>query len=271
MKTHRSKIEDRKQREVQSSVARRGLCVIRHWSFVFGISLALPFSALAQSSNDIPALRPPHAEIPPTFWEQHTVNVSLVGFALLALIGVALWLATRPKPPVVVPPEVQARVDLASLRQLPEEGRVLSKVSQTVRRYFGAAFALPPGELTTAEFCQAMAGNGQIGTNLANDLFDHEKGADTHERLGPPRASALGLIPPAHMRTGMALVFGAAAAVGLYLFAVAGWPVLAAGALAIAACDDGAPRSPCSRPSAVYAMPAVPGIAIGETPLSVSA
>lgn len=75
----------------------------------------------------------------------------------------------------------------------------------------------------------------QVGSNLANDLFDHEKGADTHERLGPPRASALGLIPPTQMRAGMALVFGAAAAVGLYLFAVAGWPVLAAGALAIAA------------------------------------
>ena len=191
MKTHRSKIEDRKQREVQSSVARRCLCVIRHWSFVFGISLALPFSALAQSSNDIPALRPPHAEIPPTFWEQHPVSVSLVGFALLALIGVALWLATRPKPPVVVPPEVQARGDLTSLRQLPEDGRVLSKVSQTVRRYFGAAFALPPGELTTAEFCQAMAGNGQIGTNLATATAEFLHRCDERKFApdAPPQAT----------------------------------------------------------------------------------
>jgi 1,4-dihydroxy-2-naphthoate octaprenyltransferase len=37
------------------------------------------------------------------------------------------------------------------------------------------------------------------------------------------------------MRAGMAVVFGAAACVGLYLFALAGWPVLAVGVLAIAA------------------------------------
>ncbi len=86
--------------------------------------------ACAQSTNDIPPLRPPHAEIPPTFWEQHTTSVGLVSFALFALIGVAIWWATRPKPPVIIPPEVQARGDLESLRKLPEDGRVLSKVSQ---------------------------------------------------------------------------------------------------------------------------------------------
>ena len=31
----------------------------------------------------------------------------------------------------------------------------------------------------------------QIGSNFANDVFDFEKGADTEERLGPPRASPL--------------------------------------------------------------------------------
>src|SRR5687767_2723611 len=29
----------------------------------------------------------------------------------------------------------------------------------------------------------------QIATNFANDVFDHEKGADTPERLGPTRAT----------------------------------------------------------------------------------
>ncbi|HRW11075.1 MAG TPA: 1,4-dihydroxy-2-naphthoate polyprenyltransferase [Caldilineaceae bacterium] len=63
----------------------------------------------------------------------------------------------------------------------------------------------------------------QIGSNFANDYFDFFKGADTHERLGPTRATAAGLLTPAAMRTGMLLVFGGAALVGLYLIWVGGW------------------------------------------------
>ncbi|MCB0111079.1 MAG: UbiA family prenyltransferase, partial [Caldilineaceae bacterium] len=55
----------------------------------------------------------------------------------------------------------------------------------------------------------------QIGSNFANDYFDFFKGADTHERLGPTRATAAGLLTPTAMRTGMLLVFGGAALMGL--------------------------------------------------------
>lgn len=65
----------------------------------------------------------------------------------------------------------------------------------------------------------------QIGSNFANDYFDFFKGADTHERLGPTRATAAGLLTPAAMRGGMIVVFGAAALVGLYLVWVGGWPI----------------------------------------------
>ena len=75
----------------------------------------------------------------------------------------------------------------------------------------------------------------QIGANFANDVFDTEKGADTEERIGPPRAVAMGWIAPARMRLGMAITFGLALLVGLYLLQVAGWPIFAIGLMSIVA------------------------------------
>ncbi|HEU5056467.1 MAG TPA: 1,4-dihydroxy-2-naphthoate polyprenyltransferase [Kofleriaceae bacterium] len=74
----------------------------------------------------------------------------------------------------------------------------------------------------------------QIASNLANDVFDHEKGADGPDRLGPPRAVASGLLRPRAVRCALFLVLGAAMAVGVYLTLVAGWKVVALGLLAMA-------------------------------------
>jgi 1,4-dihydroxy-2-naphthoate octaprenyltransferase len=75
----------------------------------------------------------------------------------------------------------------------------------------------------------------QIGVNLANDYFDYRKGIDTSDRLGPVRVTQSGLIPPTRVRAGMILVFIIAAAVGLYLVVVGGWPILLVGCAAIIA------------------------------------
>lgn len=74
----------------------------------------------------------------------------------------------------------------------------------------------------------------QIGSNLANDVFDHEKGADTEERLGPLRTAQAGLLTPRELRAGMALVFATALAIGVYLTAVAGPPIVLIGLASIA-------------------------------------
>ena len=73
----------------------------------------------------------------------------------------------------------------------------------------------------------------QIGSNLANDVFDYEKGADEGERLGPTRVTQSGLLTPGEVKRGMWVVFGIAAALGLYLISVGGWPILALGVAAI--------------------------------------
>lgn len=75
----------------------------------------------------------------------------------------------------------------------------------------------------------------QIAANLANDLFDFEKGADTEERLGPTRVVQAGLLSPSAIRRATAAILLLALAVGVYLVAVAGWVIVAIGVASIAA------------------------------------
>src|SRR5690606_26264908 len=69
----------------------------------------------------------------------------------------------------------------------------------------------------------------QIGANFANDLSDFRRGADTESRLGPPRATQLGLLTQRQVTTGILVSFGVATLAGLYLVWVGGWPIIAIG------------------------------------------
>lgn len=73
----------------------------------------------------------------------------------------------------------------------------------------------------------------QIGSNLANDVFDFEKGADTSERLGPTRVTQSGLLSPKEVKVGMYIVFALAGLIGLALAAASSWWVILVGVLAI--------------------------------------
>ena len=73
----------------------------------------------------------------------------------------------------------------------------------------------------------------QIGTNFANDVFDHEKGADTAERLGPTRAVQSGLLSAPAVKIGMIVAFVAAFLAGVYLTTVAGAPIVVIGIASI--------------------------------------
>jgi 1,4-dihydroxy-2-naphthoate octaprenyltransferase len=84
-----------------------------------------------------------------------------------------------------------------------------------------------------AGLCLAFALLVQIGANFANDYYDFAHGADTPARVGPRRAVASGLVPPAAMRRAMAATFVAAFAVGLGLVHWGGPWMLAVGAACI--------------------------------------
>jgi 1,4-dihydroxy-2-naphthoate octaprenyltransferase len=100
----------------------------------------------------------------------------------------------------------------------------------------GTAIAHTMGALRVGPAIAALLGAVfiQIGTNLANDVFDYEKGADTAERLGPLRVTQAGLLKPGQVRRGMAISFALAVLAGIYLTWVAGPIIVVIGALSIA-------------------------------------
>lgn len=75
----------------------------------------------------------------------------------------------------------------------------------------------------------------QIGSNVANDVYDFERGTDTSERQGPLRVTQAGLLTPAQIKRGMWVIFGLAAVFGLYLAFLRGWVVVWIGLAAILA------------------------------------
>jgi 1,4-dihydroxy-2-naphthoate octaprenyltransferase len=74
----------------------------------------------------------------------------------------------------------------------------------------------------------------QVGTNLHNDAADFERGTDTPDRVGPPRATAQGWFTARQVRTAAHLTFGLAFALGLLLLARGGWPIFLVGVAALA-------------------------------------
>ena len=101
----------------------------------------------------------------------------------------------------------------------------------------GTALAWSDGLFSPAPALAAVAGALllQILSNFANDYFDHKKGADTRDRLGPTRVMAAGLLSARDMGVGMAAAAGLAVLVGIYLIVVGGWPILAVGAASLLA------------------------------------
>ena len=69
----------------------------------------------------------------------------------------------------------------------------------------------------------------QIASNIANDLIDHRKGADTDERKGPLRPLSRGLIREREVRIALYLSLAVLLTSGLWLIALSSWWLLLVG------------------------------------------
>lgn len=169
--------------------------------------LAFASLARAQDTNEALRLAPPYAELPPTFWEQYGGFVIFGGIVVLAILTLIVWVILKPKPLVTVPLEVQMRRALEALQTRPEDGALLSEVSQILRRYYALIFQFPPGEQVTAEFVRNLASHEEIGEDLAERVAQLLSECDERKfakgSSGPPLragARALELIALAEAR-----------------------------------------------------------------------
>lgn len=91
-------------------------------------------------------------------------------------------------------------------------------------------------KLVPAVLCFAFAFIMQIDANFVNDYYDFVSGKDDEQRLGPPRACAMGWIDIAKMRTGILVTTLLACAVGLPLVFFGGWEMVIIGVLCVLFC-----------------------------------
>jgi 1,4-dihydroxy-2-naphthoate octaprenyltransferase len=123
------------------------------------------------------------------------------------------------------------KVAAGSLRAWVLASRPATLTAAIVPVLVGSAVARAVGGFRLMPALAALVGAMliQIATNFANDVFDHEKGADTEERLGPTRATASGLLSTRQMRTALVVTLALTLVPGAYLVTVGGWPIVIIG------------------------------------------
>jgi hypothetical protein len=159
-------------------------------AFVFGCRVVLA------APEKIPDLRPPHDEIPPSFWELHGWQAGVAAPVVLMLAGLAVLWLRRPAPVVVEPPAAIARRELEALRGRAGDAALAAEVSRIFRRYVWRFFEFAPDELTTAEIRQALQTRPQISPGLAGDIGDFLRRCDEW-KFAPAPAPQFAVVPDA--------------------------------------------------------------------------
>jgi 1,4-dihydroxy-2-naphthoate polyprenyltransferase len=101
----------------------------------------------------------------------------------------------------------------------------------------GSALAESDGVFRWDVFLYAMVAALaiQVAANFANDVSDAYRGADTGERVGPPRMVALGRISAKQMWVGVVVALVIAAAAGIALAVIAGPLIVVVGVVSVVA------------------------------------
>lgn len=87
-----------------------------------------------------------------------------------------------------------------------------------------------------AVLCALFAFVMQVDANFVNDYFDFISGKDDEQRLGPPRACAMGWIDVAKMKVGIVITTVIACIIGLPLVVYGGVEMILVGALCVVFC-----------------------------------
>lgn len=136
-----------------------------------------------------------------------------------------------------VPPKLHPDAPLTASRVWWHASRPATLAASVSPVVVGIAVAAHLGQVSWARSLGALvvAVALQFGVNYANDYSDFRRGADSADRVGPPRAAASGVVSPRLVLWAAWLSFAVAAAVGIWLCAVSSWWLLAVGAACIAA------------------------------------
>ncbi len=101
----------------------------------------------------------------------------------------------------------------------------------------GGSIALREGFFAGTRLMLALGGAIaiQAGTNLINDFYDYQSGADSPDSLGPSLVIQNGLLTPSQVWRGGVIAFAIGSALGLVLVYLCGWPILVIGVFSVAA------------------------------------
>lgn len=101
----------------------------------------------------------------------------------------------------------------------------------------GSAAAYHAGTFHAGLFLVTLAAAMSIhaATNLVNDYYDHVRGVDADQPIGPGGAIQQGYLSPAAVRRGALILFAFSGVLGIYLTALRGWPIVAMGVLGVLA------------------------------------